>query len=362
MHIGFDRQAFMMQEYGGISRYFSDLYIGLGQRPEVEAELLFARHRNAYLIEQGIGKKIHLIAAKSYIKALAKGNFGLPLGKHLDIHHSTYYLGVPKGGNCNAKLASTLFDMIPELLPGFFKENPHANKLKWFDASDLIVAISDSAAADLVYIQPHLASRIRRIHLYSGFSSKSSQCKPPALERSDSSYVLFVGGRGGYKNSAMLLRAFAASEPSRHGHQLLFAGGGSFTMEELAVIAGLGITAYVQQISVNDSELWYLYRNTKAVFVPSLAEGFSLPLVEGLAADVPVVCSDIPVHREVASRFATFVNPLQPQDWADTICAISTLKRPSEKLEARLYADHCNYFSKERMVQEHIVAYSDLLA
>jgi glycosyltransferase involved in cell wall biosynthesis len=160
----------------------------------------------------------------------------------------------------------------------------------------------------------------------------------------------------------MLLRAFAASGPSRHGHQLLFAGGGVLTREELAAIAGLGIIAYVQQISVNDAELWYLYRNTKAVLVPSLAEGFSLPLVEGLAADVPVVCSDIPVHREVASRFATLVNPLQHQDWADIICSIGTLKRPSGKLGKTLYTDLFNYFSKERMVEEHIVAYSDLLA
>ena len=55
MRIGFDRQTFTIQRYGGISRYFSDLYLGLSQRPEVEAELLFRRHQNAYLAEEGIG-------------------------------------------------------------------------------------------------------------------------------------------------------------------------------------------------------------------------------------------------------------------------------------------------------------------
>lgn len=362
MRIGFDRQTFTLQRYGGISRYFSDLYLGLREKPEIEAELLFRRHRNAYLAEQGIGINLHPIAVKCYIKGLTKGNFELPLARHHDIHHSTFYLGRPKKPTSNIRLVSTLYDMIPEMLPGFFKENPHANKLDWFEASDLIISISDSAATDLAYFQPHLADRIRRIHLYSGFSKETLQCKPEAIDHSENPYFLFVGARGAYKNAGMLLRAFAASEPSRHGQQLIFAGGGSFSREELAAISRLGISGYVQQIAINDAELWYLYQNAVAVLVPSLAEGFSLPLVEGLCADVPVVCSDIPVHREVAGNFATFVNPLQHQDWADIFNSVGNLRRPSERLGSASYDDQCNYFSKERMVDEHVAAYSDLLA
>jgi glycosyltransferase involved in cell wall biosynthesis len=362
MRIGFDRQTFTIQRYGGISRYFSDLYLGLREKPEVEAELLFRRHQNAYLAERGIGINLHPMAAKCYIKALSKGNFELPLAKLHDIHHSTYYLGRPKKSTSNIRLVSTLYDMIPELLPGFFNGNPHSNKLDWLEASDLIISISDSAAADLVYFQPHLANRICRIHLYSGFSKKTIQSKPSSLAQSDSPYLLFVGNRGGYKNAATLLRAFAASDPIRHGHQLIFAGGGGLSQEELSAISRLGINDYVQQVAVNDAELWYLYQNAEAVLVPSLAEGFSLPLVEGLVADVPVVSSDIPVHREVAGSFATLVNPLQYRDWVDIFNSVGTLRRPSEKLGSASYVDQCHYFSKERMVDEHVAAYSDLLA
>jgi glycosyltransferase involved in cell wall biosynthesis len=361
MRIGFDRQTFTIQKFGGISRYFSDLYQGIRQIPEVEAELLFRRHQNAYLAEQGIGINLHPVAAKCYIKALSKGNFELPLAKVHDIHHSTYYLGRPKKRTENIRLVSTLHDMIPELLPDFFKEYPHVNKLDWFEASDLIISVSDSSAADLAYFQPHLADRIRRIHLYSGFSKETRQSKPASLAQRDNPYLLFVGSRGGYKNAAMLLRAFAASGPNRHGHQLIFAGGGSLSQEEMATISRLGITGYVQQIAINDAELWYLYQNAEAVLVPSLAEGFSLPLVEGLAADVPVVCSDIPVHREVAGSFATLVNPLQHQDWADIFSSFTKLVRPSNILGDKTYKKQRSYFSKERMVEEHVTAYSELL-
>jgi len=332
------------------------------EKPEIDAELLFRRHRNAYLEKEDIGKGLHPLVAEFYIKALQRGGVRVPLAKHKSIHHSTYYLGLPKKSDGNTRLVSTLYDMIPELFPQFFKCNPHANKLEWFEASDLIISISESSASDLSYFRPDLASRIRRIHLYSGFNDKSPQVKPKSIKENDRPYVLFVGNRGAYKNATMLIRAFAASKPSSHGHKLFFAGGGAFTKQELASIDDLRISDYVQQIGVSDAELWYLYLNAKGVFVPSIAEGFSLPLVEALAADVPIVCSDIPVHREVASDFAALVNPLQYQDWESFLTSISSLKKPSLILGKDAFMKRRDYFSKERMVQDHLQAYTDLLA
>jgi glycosyltransferase involved in cell wall biosynthesis len=360
MRISFDRQTFLLQRYGGISRHFTDLYLGLSKQSGIEADLLFNKHQNTYLSEHGIGQKLNPIVAKLYIKALARGNLNLSVGKHKGIHHATYYLGRPQRVNKEAKLVSTLYDMTPELYPHYFKGNPHYNKLDWFKASDLIISISDSAAADLAYFQPALANKIRRIHLCSGFQADSPQSKPQTIGIGVSPYALFVGQRGGYKNGAMLMRAFAASEPSRHGHRLLFAGGGAFSEPELADIERLGITAYVQQVDVNDAELWYLYRQASALLVPSLAEGFSFPLVEGLAADVPVICSDNSAHREVAGDFGEQINPLQHQDWADIIRIVHRLRRPSEKLGLEMYGERCRYFSKKRIVEEHVKAYLDI--
>jgi glycosyltransferase involved in cell wall biosynthesis len=361
MRIGFDRQTFTIQKYGGISRYFSDLYLGLLKQPGIEADLLFRRHQNAYLGEQGIGMRLHPFAAKCYMKAMVNYKLHIPISSSEDIHHSTYYLGLPQKTDGHTKLVSTLYDMTPELFPQFFKINPHFNKLEWFKASDLIISISDSAAADLTFFHPALANRIRRIHLYSGFDAESPQTKPKAIRQEDNPYMLFVGERRSYKNGTMLVRAFAASEPKRHGYKLVFAGGGAFSQEEHADIDRLGITSNVQQMEANDRELWFLYRHAKAVLVPSMAEGFSLPLVEGLIADVPVICSDIPVHREIAGDFAELINTLQYQDWAETLKTIPKQKRPSQRLGLKAYCDKCQYFSKERMVKQHVETYREIL-
>jgi glycosyltransferase involved in cell wall biosynthesis len=332
----------------------------LNQEPSIEAELLFSRHQNSYLHAHSAGQALSPIAAKIYAKAMTKSNLGIALTSHADIHHSTYYLGFPKKAKGETKLVSTLHDMVPELFPDYFKSNPHINKLKWFETSDLIISVSDSSAADLAYFRPELASRICRIHLYSGFTDASPQSKPSAIDHESRPYILFVGKRGAYKNGSMLRRAFAASKPKSHGYKLLFAGGGALNRVELADIERLRITNFVQQVNVSDAELWYLYHHATAVLVPSMAEGFSLPLVEGLAANVPVVCSDIPVHREVAGDFAEKVNALEHQDWADIFGSIHSLKRPSEKLGLQLFGERCKYFSKERMVEEHIKAYESV--
>jgi glycosyltransferase involved in cell wall biosynthesis len=362
MLIGFDRQAFAIQQYGGISRYFTDLYLGLNEHLGVEAQILFSKHQNEYLLEQGKGEKLSSFAAKAYVKFLEKSNLSIPISSRVDIHHSTFYLGRPRRGGRGGRLVSTLYDMIPELLPNYFKVNPHVNKLCWLRDSDLIISISEAAAHDLAYFRPELANRIRCIHLYSGFSNQSLQSKPSAFEPSHGAYMLFVGQRGGYKNASLLLRAFAASDPMRDGLRLLFAGGGPFSLVEQAELARLGLTGAVKQISVNDAELWYLYRHAAAVLIPSLAEGFSLPLVEGLAADIPVISSDIAVHREVAACFSSQINALNYQDWADIIASWSSLKKPSEILGADAYEQRLSYFSKMRMVEEHVTAYADLLA
>lgn len=361
MRIGIDRQTFTIQRYGGISRYFTDLYLGLLKIPEVNTQLMFSSHQNAYLEENHIGKIMHPLMAKIYMRAMLKGNFRIPIDEKIDIHHATYYLGRPTRKNNNTKLVSTLYDMVPEILPDLFRYNPHANKMEWFESSDLIVSISETSASDLAYMRPDLEDRIVRIHLYSAFTTQSPQIKPKAFEINIEPYFLFVGNRGCYKNTEMMMRAYSNSNTRKSGYKLVLAGGSPLHEKELFQIEQLGLTNYVKQIKVNDAELWYLYRNAEAVLVPSMAEGFSLPLVEGLIADVPIICSDIPVHREIGKRFSTLINPLQHEDWTEILNKIDSSQKPSQLLGESKYKERCTYFSKERMVREHYEAYSKLL-
>ena len=60
---------------------------------------------------------------------------------------------------------------------------------------------------------------------------------------------------------------------------------------------------------VGEDHKRHLLRTCRAVVHVSLFEGFGLPVLEGLAHGAPVLCSDLPPHREIAGECALFVPP-----------------------------------------------------
>ena len=65
---------------------------------------------------------------------------------------------------------------------------------------------------------------------------------------------------------------------------------------------------------------------------PSLVESFGHPLVEAMAAGLPIAASDIPVHREVCGDAAIYFDPFDPNELADRIESLKTSGRLRERL------------------------------
>ena len=76
-----------------------------------------------------------------------------------------------------------------------------------------------------------------------------------------------------------------------------------------------------------DAALARLMRGARAVLAPSSTEGFDLPALEALALGVPVIASDIPVHRELA-RGARLIDPLDGPGWLEAIVAATAAPEP----------------------------------
>ena len=68
-----------------------------------------------------------------------------------------------------------------------------------------------------------------------------------------------------------------------------------------------------------DREMWSLLQGARALLMPSFAEGFGLPVVEALKLGVPVICSDIAAHHEIADPVPEFLDPLDGPGWRRTI-------------------------------------------
>jgi glycosyltransferase involved in cell wall biosynthesis len=120
-------------------------------------------------------------------------------------------------------------------------------------------------------------------------------------------FVLAVGELSARKGHAALLEAFASAclGPLR----LVLAGpdaGQGQRLRELAVSLGIADRCVIPG-RVSDAVLAGLYEDATALCFPSLAEGFGLPVLEAMAAGLPVVASDLEVIREVAGDAAVFV-------------------------------------------------------
>jgi len=64
-----------------------------------------------------------------------------------------------------------------------------------------------------------------------------------------------------------------------------------------------------------------LIRSARALLMPSLAEGFGLPIQEALTLGTPVIASDLPAHREIAAGIALLLPVGVVEAWVEAILA-----------------------------------------
>jgi len=94
------------------------------------------------------------------------------------------------------------------------------------------------------------------------------------------------------------------------------------------------LTSFVRPGRVDEQQLATWYAHADFYVAPSLTEGFCLPVVEAQKFGVPVVCSDIPVLREVAGQGARFFDPLNPAAIADAMALVSGDRVEHDRLAA----------------------------
>ena len=188
---------------------------------------------------------------------------------------------------------------------------------------------------------------------------------------SDRFVFLSVGGIEPRKGSVFLIQAMArlAQEPDPRP-VLVVVGGHSFQDytryrdDVLATLPDLGLELGRDVIlagSISDAELHEWYRSADALVFPSLKEGWGLAVLEAMAADLPVVSSDITVLREYLTpdQTAVMTRAGDPESLAAGMRRLAADPELRETL-VRGGRELIPAFSWERAAEEHARLYAEL--
>ena len=138
----------------------------------------------------------------------------------------------------------------------------------------------------------------------------------------DTDFVLMVGTVEPRKNHALVLDAFEQLWQQGHTGNLVIVGAPGWCAD--AVLQRLRNHPQrgkkLHWLShQGDAELYALYTHARALVFPSLNEGFGLPLAEAAHVGCPVLCSDIPVLREVGGQWPTYLPLEDMQQWVNAL-------------------------------------------
>lgn len=162
---------------------------------------------------------------------------------------------------------------------------------------------------------------------------------PTAAGLPDGRYLLAVSTLHPHKNWDRLLAAY--KHLADDGLELNLAVCGLPGKHQEAVrtsIAEMGLSERVHLLGWQPRRtLIGLFKFADALVFPSTFEGFGMPVLEALAAGLPVVCSDIPPLREIADGAACFVDPHSADSIAEGVRAtLADPKTRGERVRAGL--------------------------
>lgn len=194
--------------------------------------------------------------------------------------------------------------------------------------ADAIIAVSDATKQDIkkyygreknVHVVHHGIDHAR-FRVFSDAEKQSGfeklQEKYPDITQS---YILFVGQIQPRKNIGRLVQAFELLQNS--GLQLVIAGGHGWNNKEIydQIEKSPARKNILLTGAVPDELLPTFYANAKVFALPSLQEGFGIPIIEAGACRTPVVTSNCSSTKEIMEGAGVLVDPLSAQSIADGI-------------------------------------------
>lgn len=370
MNILLDPQIFNQQTYGGISRYYTEVFSILSKKDNVKVFLPIYFSDNAYLRNTDLlvkDKKLDVLVSilnffKISNKSFRRKKTEKLLQKYFseddyDVFIPTYYNPYFLDRINDKPFVLTVYDMIHEIMPQYFENDLYQvaeNKKKLIEKATNIIAVSHNTKKDILRFFPNINPDKIKV-IYHGSSIKIDPGTKVDLPKD---YVLYVGARAHYKNFEFLLKAIAPILKNNPELKLVAAGGGEFDVEEVQYIKNIDLETQVVQRNFKENELGHFYKNAKVFIFPSLYEGFGIPVLESMACGCPIILSKCGSLPEVAGNAGLFF------DNEEDLCEKIKLLLSDEKLR-KTYSEkglaHVKKFDWKVAAEQCLKVYSETI-
>lgn len=283
----------------------------------------------------------HAITHKSHKKSSA---FYLLLSHHhlMKEHAIQRFLGQTK-----ARLVVMIHDIIPIEFPEYSRpgeDKRHLQRLKTVaKLANAVIVPTESVKQSLRPFMPAqlpIQTIAHGLHMW----GLEKTVQNPNITIPSKPYFVCIGTIEPRKNHLLLLNIWRnlAQSLGKDTPQLIIIGRRGWENENILDMLERcpALQDNVKEYNaLNDQQVVHLLRHARALLFPSFTEGFGLPLLEALAVQTPVVCSDISVFKEVAGTAATCLDPLDGPAWTRAIidlgsCAENKTRKDRTSCEA----------------------------
>lgn len=259
-----------------------------------------------------------------------------------DLVHS-----IDNSGLDQSQVVSVIYDLIPMTHPDFVENEGKELFIKKIpDLARKVrryIGISKLVSEEL---QNYLTNHFPENKYQVDFFLLGSDFKPRVLKEEillrpqyknhfESGPVwLVVGTIEPRKNHTFILNAFEEIWKSGGKDKLLIIGRIGWKCEEILNRfqnhKELNDNLFVY-VDANDEELAYAYNHAEGLIFASFVEGFGLPIVEAMASGIKVLCSDIPVFREVGGNYPHYFQLNNSKELLQKINDTRGLKQTNKK-------------------------------
>ena len=293
------------------------IYVILVLRPWGDMKQLVAAHH---------GRSLYIIASQ------------------LQLEHASLIEGVKSAGD--VKLVYFVHDILSTVFPEYFSNSlPDRDRRRMENAARLADTIIVNSQATADAFQHRFGGNLvpGTLVVASLGVADRARIEPPPMPPSQP-YFVMLGTIEPRKNHRLILDLWRDlyGELGLAAPRLLVVGQRGWKNQDVIELLERSAPPHglvEERGRLPDAAVADLLKGARALLLPSFGEGYGLPLAEALTQGTPVLCSDIPVFREVGGGIPDYLDPTDGPSWRAAVLDYAQPQSPGRQAQLQRLGD-----------------------